>query len=148
MRWGATEDMSSVQECAMQASLWMNKGRASLERGQKAKEAVGIRTLSVWRSKEHEHEVVMIVALQYIVTKAHIDRKRGTHHLTPRASCKIFTTRQARCPPAEASRSPDTQNIGLSKNNGAMHAAHDLDGDHHSAFVLPECGALVPERPE
>ena len=41
MRWGATEDMSSVQECAMQASLWMNKGRASLGEGPEGKRGGG-----------------------------------------------------------------------------------------------------------
>ena len=34
------------------------------------------------------------------------------------------------------------------RSNSAVHAIHAFDGDKHTAFSLPERGALVPKRPE
>ena len=101
MRWGAPEDMSSIQECATQASSWVNKGSASLgeEPGQKG--TAGARTLSVREVEGARARGCDDSSVAVYSHEAHIDRKRGTHHLALRTSCKIYTTRQARSPSAE-----------------------------------------------
>jgi hypothetical protein len=56
------------------------------------------------------------------------------YHLTPRA-------------PYESAASRHIEHRA-ERSNSAMHAVHSLDGDHHGTHILPECSALVPERPE
>ena len=94
--------MTSFQECATQGVSWMNKGSAPLGEGEKAKETVGTRILSVGEVDGARARGCDDSSVAVFSHEAHIERKRVTHHLTPRASCQLYSTRQARSLPAEA----------------------------------------------
>ena len=91
----------------------------------------------------------MIAALLYTVTKPiETGREARTTWRRERLAKYIQLDKHAALRPKQRDHSAASGHIKnrAEWSNGAMYVIHGLDGDHHSALVLPEYNALVPER--